>query len=516
MSAIVECVPNFSEGRRPEVIEAIGRAVKGVEGVHVLSVSSDTSHNRTVITMMGPPEAVSEAAFRSIAVACNHIDLDKHQGEHPRIGAADVIPFVPVRGTSLDECAELARQLGKRVGEELDQPVYLYQAAATRPDRVNLARIRRGEYEKWKAEVASDPDREPDFGPAEPKSSGATVIGARPFLIAYNVYLDTDDVSVAQRIAKSVRYIGGGLRYVKALGLLVDGRAQISMNLTNFAKTPIFRVVEMIRTEAARYGCVITHSELVGMIPEAALVQSAQWYLQLHDLEMDQILEHHLQNMETSLTALPEPVSWAPTPIQFLDAVAAGTASPGGGSVAALAGALAAALGGMVARLTMGRKKYAEIEAQMQTLAADLDAWRAALAADVARDAEAYQKVMDAFRMPKDDEDGQQARREAIEAATIVAGQIPLGVARTALQVLNLLKVLARDANPNAVTDAGVGAHMARAAVEAAALNVLVNAAGLRDTEMAEAWRAEIETLRAEAKAVLVHVEGLVMERGGF
>lgn len=512
MPAIVECVPNFSEGRRTEVIDAISRAIQGVEGVQILSVSSDASHNRTVVTMIGSPEAVSEAAFRSIAVACNRIDLDQHQGAHPRIGAADVIPLVPVRGITLEACAELARQLGKRVGEQLGQPVYLYQAAATRPDRVDLADVRRGEYEKWKTEVASNPDRKPDFGPAEPKKSGATVIGARPFLIAFNVCLDTDDLAVAQSIAKSIGCSGSGLRYVKALGLLVEGQVQVSMNLIDFEKTPIYRVVEMIRSEAARYGCLITHSELVGLIPEAALVQSAKWYLQLHDLEMEQILEYHLHKTEASLPALPGPVAFTPTPVQFLEAVAAGTASPGGGSVAALAGSLAAALGGMVARLTIGRKEFSEVEARMQTLAADLDARRAALAADVSRDAEAYQRVMDAFELPRDERE-LQSRQEATKAAMIVAGQIPLGVARTALQVLNLLEALARDANPNAVTDAGVGAHMARAAIEASALNVLVNGAALRDSETAEAWRAEVEILCAEANATLARVEALVRER---
>jgi len=507
MSAIVECVPNFSEGRRPEVIEAITRAIGGVPEVKVLGVSSDPSHNRTVVTFIGPPEAVSEAAFRSIAGACNRINLDQHQGEHPRIGAADVVPLSPVRGITLQECAELARQLGRRVGEEIGQPVYLYEAAATRPERKNLAQVRRGEYELWKTEVATNPDRKPDFGPAEPKISGATVIGARPFLVAYNVYLNTADVQVAQRIAKNIRHVGGGLRYVKALGLLVEGQAQVSMNLTNFTKTPLFRVVEMIRSEAARYGCSITHSELVGLIPEAALVQSAQWYLQLHDLEPEQILEHHLYAPEPS----------PPSPITpFLDAVAAGVATPGGGSVAALAGALAAALGGMVARLTIGKKKYAAVEEQMQTLAAKLDTHRAALAADVENDAAAYQAVMAAFKMPKDSVEARKARLEAIETATVGAGKVPLRVAQTALEVLNLLEALARDANPNAMTDAGAGAQMARAAVEAAALNVLVNAAGLRDAALAEEWRGEVATLRAEAEAAVARIQGLVMERGGL
>jgi glutamate formiminotransferase/formiminotetrahydrofolate cyclodeaminase len=525
MSAIVECVPNFSEGRRPDVIEAIVGAARGVAGVQVLSVSSDTSHNRTVVTLVGPPQAVSEAAFRSIAVACKRINMDEHQGEHPRIGAADVVPFVPVRGISLDECADLARQLGKRVGEELGQPVYLYEAAAGRPDRVNLASVRRGEYEQWKAEVATNPGRRPDYGPAEPKSSGATVIGARPFLIAFNAYLNSSDVEVAQRIARRIRHLGGGLRYVKALGLLVEGHAQVSMNLTSFEKTPIFRVLEMIRREAERYGQAITHTEVVGLVPEAALVQSAQWYLQLHRFDPEQILEHHVGALprkappDRAETFEKEPVEEAPAAAglsPFLDSVADGTATPGGGSVAALAGALASALGAMVARLTIGRKKYAAVEDQMKDLAAQLDGHRAPLTSSVTEDSAAYQAVMTAFKMPKDSVEARKARLEALESATVRAGEVPLQVARTSLELLGLLETLARLANAKATTDAGVGAQMARAALEGAALNVLVNAADLRDTALAERWREEVATLRTEAGAAVSRIETLVMERGGF
>jgi len=515
MSAIVECVPNFSEGRRPEVIDAITRAITGVPGVTMLSVSSDASHNRTVVTFIGAPEAVGEAAFRSIAVACNRINLDDHEGEHPRIGAADVVPFVPVRNITLQECAELARQVGQRVSEELNQAVYLYEAAATRPERKNLAKVRQGQYELWKEEVATNPDRAPDFGPAEPRPSGATVIGARPFLVAYNVYLNTDDVTTADRIAKQIRHLGGGLRYVKALGLLVDGQAQISMNLTNFEKTPIFRVVELIRTEVARYGLSITHSELIGLIPEAALVQSAQWYLQLHDLEPEQVLEYHLRQTPAAPPP-PEPVSPFKAPIPFLDAVASGSATPGGGSVAAMSGALAAGLGSMVARLTIGRKKFADIEEQMKTLAAELDELRTKLTADAETDSAAYEAVMSAYKLPKASDEEKLARSEAIEAATVGAGEVPLRVTRTALEVLKMLETLAQEANPNAITDAGAGAQMARAAVEAAALNVLVNAAGLLDEALAEEWKNEVAELCQETGEILGRIETLVIERGNF
>lgn len=296
-SQLVECVPNFSEGRRQEVIDAIAAAIRSVPQVWILDVESDADHNRSVITCVGEPEAALEAMFRAIQKAAELIDLNQHEGEHPRIGATDVVPFVPLRGVTMDDCVELARRLGRRVGEELGIPVYLYEAAATRPDRENLANIRRGEYEGLKEAIKTDPNRVPDFGPRELGPAGATVIGAREFLIAFNVYLNTDDVSIAKKIARAVRHSSGGLRYVKALGMLVGGQAQVSMNLTNFKKTPIFRVVEMIRREAARYGCTITHTELVGLTPLQAMLDVAQWYLQLDGFSPSQVLETRLQEV---------------------------------------------------------------------------------------------------------------------------------------------------------------------------------------------------------------------------
>ena len=297
MESLVECVPNFSEGRRLEVVDELVRAIEAVPGAHVLDRHSDYDHNRSVITFVGPPAAVEEAAFRAIALAAERIDLDHHTGEHPRIGATDVVPFVPISGVTMEDCVAIARRLGRRVGDELGIPVYLYEEAATRPERRRLEDIRRGEYEGLKESIATDPDRAPDFGPARLGPAGATVIGARPFLIAYNVYLTTDDVSIAKKVARAVRHSSGGLRYVKALGMSVGGRAQVSMNLTDFRRTPVARVVEMIRREAARYGVGVHSSELVGLIPEDALIEAAIWYLQLHDLELNQILERRLQEV---------------------------------------------------------------------------------------------------------------------------------------------------------------------------------------------------------------------------
>ncbi len=291
MTQLIECIPNFSEARRPEVIDQIVAAITSVDGASLLDRSSDLDHNRTVLTFAGPPEAVEEAAFRAIKTAAELIDLDQHTGAHPRIGATDVCPFVPLSNVSMEECIALAQRLGQRVGSELSIPVYLYEAAATRPERANLENIRRGQYEGLKVEVESDPERKPDFGPSKLPRAGATVIGARSPLIAFNVYLTTDDVSIAKKIAKAVRQSSGGLRYVKGLGLLVDGRAQVSMNLTNFRETPIARVVEFVRREAQRCGVGIHHSELVGLIPQEALVDAAVWYTQLDQFDKEQILE---------------------------------------------------------------------------------------------------------------------------------------------------------------------------------------------------------------------------------
>jgi glutamate formiminotransferase len=294
MKPLVECVPNFSEGRRLDVIDSIVKAMAQVPSVQILDVQSDADHNRSVVTAVGSPQAVAEMAFQGIAAAARLIDLNHHRGEHPRMGATDVVPFVPVRGVTMQECVDLARQLGERVGRELAIPVYLYEEAATRPERRDLSYVRRGEYEGLKEEISTDPGRMPDFGPAELGPAGATAIGARPPLIAFNVYLNTDDVAPAKAIAGAVRHSSGGLRCVKALGLLVEGQAQVSMNLTDYRLTPIHRVVEMIRSEASRYGLAITRCEVVGLLPARALFDAAEFFLQLQGFTQEQILENRL------------------------------------------------------------------------------------------------------------------------------------------------------------------------------------------------------------------------------
>jgi glutamate formiminotransferase/formiminotetrahydrofolate cyclodeaminase len=505
MQHIVECVPNFSDGRRPEVYNAIADAIRQTPGTFVLGVSPDADHNRTVITFVGGPEAVEEAAFRAIGVASQLIDLDRHTGEHPRIGATDVCPFVPVRGVSLDDCVAIARRLGERVGRELGIAVYLYEAAATRPDRTRLAAIRKGEYELWKTEVATNPDREPDFGPAEPRSCGATVIGARPFLIAYNLYLNTGDVTVAQAIARGVRHSSGGLRYVQALGFLVEGQAQVSMNLTDFEKTPVYRVQELVRREAARYGLTITHAELIGLSPQKALLDAAEWYLQLNDLKDEQILELRLQQaMDADVFGAPE---------AFLAAVAEPNPTPGGGAVAAVAGALGASLAQMMAGLTVGRKKYASAEATAADVRANAATLSGELLRGAAADAEAFDAVMAAYRNKELDD---AAKAAAVEEATVGAGEVPLRVARMSRDVARLAATIVQVGNANAVTDGAAAGIMARAAVEIAAMNVKINALSPQDQVLAADRTAEVDALVQETQALAADIAATAAVRAGF
>jgi len=295
-SAIVECIPNFSEGRNLAIIDALASIVQGTPGVKLLHRTSDYDHHRSVLTFAGAPQAVLQTAYALIANAAQHIDLTQHRGQHPRVGATDVVPFVPIRGLTLADCVRMAQGLGQRVGDELGLPVYLYEAAATRPERRNLAHVRRGEYEGLQASIRSDPSHQPDYGPARIGKAGAVIIGAREALIAYNVFLSTDDVTIAKRIAQAVRGSSGGLVHVKALGLLVDGRAQVSMNLTDYRRTPLHRAVELIRREAARYGVQVVRSELIGLIPQQALLDAAAWYLQLDGFDASWVLENQLDD----------------------------------------------------------------------------------------------------------------------------------------------------------------------------------------------------------------------------
>ena len=503
---LIECIPNFSEGRRPEVIEAIVSEIKAVEGVTLLDFSLDSDHNRSVVTFVGSPKGVEMAAFVAIKKAAEFIDMDTQEGEHPRIGATDVFPFVPISDVSMTECVEIAKRVSKRVGEELDIPVYLYEKAALIPERKNLANIRKGEYEGLKVEIENNPDRTPDFGPSKMGSAGATVIGARSPLVAYNVYLNTDDVEIAKKIGKAVRHLSGGLRFVKGLGMLVDGQAQVSMNLTNFKRTPVFRVVEMIRREATRYGVQITHSELIGLIPQEALNDAATWYLQLDDFDSNQILETRMQNAQAE-----EGMQSSTT--NFLTSLASGDPTPGGGSAAAYAGVMAASLVAMVARLSVGKKKYKEIEPQMLEIIGKADRIQEDLTKAVKIDSEAFEDVMAAYKLPKASEEEINIRGIAIEAAMLHAAKVPLGVAEMAVEAMELASIVTEIGNLNAISDGASGNAVARASFTGAVLNVKINLASLTDQDETKKLIESISSLEKRADSAEAKVNANIKNR---
>ena len=503
---LVECIPNFSEARRPEVVEAIVQAITAIPGVTLLDLHSDSDHNRTVVTFVGAPRAAEEAAFQGIRKAAELIDLNKHAGSHPRIGATDVVPFVPIRDVIMADCVAMARRLGKRVGQELKIPVYLYEEAATRPERQNLEEIRRGQYEGLKSEIKTNPERKPDYGPARLGPAGATVIGARHTLIAFNVYLDTDDVSVVKAIARNIRASSGGLPYVKALGMLVEGRAQVSMNLTNYRQTSIHQVVEAIRREAKKHKVKIHHSELVGLIPQEALMDAASWYLQLNDLKSDQILEQRLHQGASA--------SGPSAGASFLDDLAAGTPAPGGGSAAAHAGAMGAALVAMVARLTIGKKNYQAVQAQMNEILKQAERLRAELTEAVLADSAAFEAVMAAFKLPKNTEKEESDRNTAIEEATKGAAQVPLKVSHKAVIVMELAERAVALGNLNAISDAASAAAMARASLTAAGYNVRVNVASLSDGVAGDSFLNQLRALEERAAKIEESIQKTLSERG--
>ena len=500
---LIECVPNFSEGRRPEVIAGIRDAIAAVEGVAVLDVSSDPSHNRTVVTFVAPATSVGDAAFAGIREARERIDMTSQTGEHPRLGATDVVPFIPLEGATMEDCIAIARSVGERVGSELEIPVYLYERAATRPDRENLADIRRGQFEGLREEIGTNPARDPDFGPKRiHPTAGAVVIGARPFLVAYNVYLGpASNVPVAKKVAAAVRGSSGGLRFVKGLGLEVDGQAQVSMNLVDTEKTPLHRAYEMVRMEAAAHGVATTWSEIVGLVPERVLFAAAARHVQLDRFSPDVVLERKVR----------EAVSGGESLSGFVGSVASPSPTPGGGSVAAHAGALGAALAQMVAGLTVGKKKYAAVEGEMKDIAVAAADLGNRLAALVKRDADSYAAVAEAYRMPKEPESAATDRAAAIEKALLGASEVPLETARACADVAELAERAARQGNANAVSDAGVGALLAEAACKGAAFNVRINVAALADPatgrHLAEEAGSVVERASRHAAGAIEAVE---------
>src|SRR6266513_4377829 len=484
-SPLVECVPNFSEGRNAATIDALRRALSSVPGVRLLDVQADAAHNRSVFTFVAPLDASVEAVLAAMRVATERIDVSRHSGEHPRMGATDVVPFVPVRDATMDDCVALARRLAERAGAELRIPIYLYAKAATRPERERLPDIRKGEFEGLRDRIGKDPAADPDFGPKRiHPTAGATAIGARPFLAAFNIYLDTRDVAIAKEIAKQIRTSSGGLPALQASGFEVGGKAQVSMNLLDIDVTSPAAVFTAVESAARQRSVEILTSEVVGLVPERAILGAGAAALRLPDAA-DHLLEAKIRAAE------------GPTLDGWLEDLAGGAPVPGGGSAAALAGALAGALVAMVARLTLGRKALAAVEPRAREILTAADALRLEQRRLVDDDAAAYLAVRAAYGIPKDDP----ARRGAIDTALLGAAQPPLAAARAAARLIALAQEVGEIGNKNAVSDARVALGLARAALAGAIENVRVNVAGLSNPALGKELLAETERLERDLPA---------------
>jgi len=499
MKRLIECVPNFSEGRDPGKVDAIVQVMSSVPGVYVLDREMDADHNRCVITLAGDPDAVGEAAILGAGKALELIDMTTHTGAHPRVGATDVVPFIPIEGVTIEDCVALARRVGNEIWKRYRIPIFFYEAAATRPDRVNLENVRRGQFEGLREELKKNHDRQPDVG--EPKmhpTAGVTVVGARKFLIAYNVNLNTSDVSIANKIAKAIRFSSGGLRYVKSMGVELKARnlAQVSINLTDFEQTPMHRVYEMVKREAERYGVVPVGSEIVGLIPKKAIEMAADYFLQLENFSPAQVFENKLEAVLAGAPVEAKDAKLASLARPFLDAVAAPSATPGGGSVSACAGAMAAALGQMVAGLSRKKKSQA---LHVEKLSEHLDELRRTadqLTEAIDRDAASYEAVVAAFKLPLENDEEIERRELAIQAATKGAAEVPLQVAEKSAQLNNRLLQLQSIAAASMKSDLQVARLMAVAAAKGALANVEINLEGLKDPAYVEKIKGKVAELR--------------------
>ena len=548
MQKLIECVPNFSEGRDLDIIRQITDAIESADGVTLLDVDPGASTNRTVVTFVGSPEAAAEAAFRGIQKAAELIDMRKHKGAHPRMGATDVCPFVPINNVSWEEAIACANKLGKRVGEELNIPVYLYEKAAKNKSRSNLAVIRAGEYEAFVEKIQNSAWK-PDFGPSVfNERSGATAIGARAFLIAYNVNLNTKAVRRAMSVAFDVRENGriktedgmpsgkpvldqngepvrvpGILKHVKAIGWYVEeyGIAQVSMNLTNIEETPLHAAFDACNESATKRGLRVTGSEIVGMLPKKCLVDAGKYFLRkqkwsegaseeelidiairsmgLNELKpfdpKEKIIELKMDSATSKKSLLKMTLR------QFCNETLSDSPAPGGGSVAALMGALGVSLGGMVANLSAGKRGWDDKLDYFSNWAVKAQQLKDELLVLVDEDTAAFNKVMDAFALPKDSADEKAARAGAIQLATKGAAEIPLKVMETAAKSYQLLSEMAEEGNPASISDVGVGLLAVRACVEGAAMNVRINLGGLKDEKSRSALLEKLQKISAESES---------------
>ena len=567
MKQIIECVPNFSEGRDRSVIDQIVKAIASVEGIKVLDVDPGEATNRTVVTFVGSPDAVLEAAFQGVRCAGEVIDMRKHHGAHPRSGACDVLPLVPVSGITLEECATLARGLAKRIYDELGVPCYCYEAAAYKPERKNLAVCRAGEYEALPEKI-SDPERRPDFGPGEYNDTvarcGAVNVGARNFLVAVNYNLNSTSTRRAMAIAFDVREKGrkkreggsltgkvlkdadgndiwepGTLKGCKAIGWYIDeyGIAQVSMNITDINATPLHVAYEEVSRAAAARGLRVTGAEIVGLVPKSVLMDAGRFYLERQQRSLgvsdDEIMKIAVKSMslddlkpfdphEKVIEYLMEdPAEQAEKERlvrmdlkAFADETASESPAPGGGSISAYMGALGAALGTMVANLSSHKRGWDDRWKEFSDWAVKGQAVMKELVGLVDEDTAAFDRIMAAFGMPKGSEEEKAVRAQAIEDATLYASQVPLRTMKASFKVFELARAMAAEGNPNSVSDAGVGALAARSAVLGACLNVKINAVGLKDKAKAAELIAEAESLAAKAvqeeKGILDIVNGKI------
>lgn len=551
---IIECVPNFSEGQDEKLIEALSKAIEHTEGVRLLHVDPGKSTNRTVVTFAGNPDAVIEAAFQAIKLASELIDMRFHKGEHPRMGATDVCPLIPISGISMEETVAYSKKLAARVGSELSIPVYLYENSATHPIRKNLADIRSGEYEGLE-EKMKNPDWQPDYGPKSfnPKS-GATVIGARDFLIAYNVNLNTKSTKLANEIAFDIRENGrpvkdpqtgkliknqqgeilrtpGTCKSLKAIGWYIDeyGQAQVSMNLTNMLETPLHKAFEECRKSSDRLGLVVTGSELVGLVPKKALLDAGVYFMKKQNRSLgiseEELIDLAIQSLGLNSLALFEPQKRIIEYMledktnklvdlslkKFAEETASESPAPGGGSVSAYLGALGASLGAMVANLTAHKKGYEDRLEFFSDHGVQAQEKIKELLFLVDEDTKAFNAIMEAFRLPKNTTEEKSVRKKAIRKANVYAIEIPLKTMETAASCLPLLRAMIENGNPNSISDAGVGALCIQAAVSGAALNVQINAASLDDEAKKAAYFEKAETIETrtgvEVKELIITIK---------
>lgn len=538
MEKIVECVPNFSEGKDKSVIDAIAAAIKAVDGVKLLNVDPGEDFNRTVYTFVGEPKPVLEAAFQAAKVGVAIIDMAKHNGEHARMGALDVMPFIPIKGVDTDDCIKLSKQFGERIAKELGVPVFLYAKSATKPERVRLPDIRKGEYEALE-EKFKDPSFKPDYGePIFVPKSGATATGAREILIAYNINLNTSDKSIASEIAGKIRTSGvvkkdkngekiigldgkperipGRFKGVQAGGMMYDENiAQVSMNLLNYHNVGLHDVFEATREEAEKLDTQVTGSEIVGLVPKEALTLAGKFHSEKDGLSVSD--EEELVAIAIDRLGLSQLYPFNPEEkvIEYmveetgplaslsvkglLSELASSSPAPGGGSVAALAGALGTALSSMVCNLTIGKEKYKDVQDEIKDVLKKSENLRKRLTGLIDRDTEAFNDVMKAFKMPKDTEKQKEKRKQAIQEGYKTATSVPLETARTCEKILDVALVIAEKGNQNSITDAVVSALMANAGVKAAVLNVKINLGSIKDEKFVERITVELEEIERNA-----------------